>query len=160
MHFSASTLSPILIADDNRDDVFLTRWVLQQVGIENPLVDVEDGQAAIEFLGGCIETRNTPCAILLDLRMPKRNGFAVLEWLQAQRSLAGVCRIVLASSDLPEDRQRAAQLGAFAYFVKYDTASELPQLLRQRCPGVVFHERAISLAQQSDRAPHESAYAL
>jgi CheY-like chemotaxis protein len=143
MNCAASTLNPILIADDNHDDLFLTQWVLQQVGIENPIVTVEDGQAAIAYLGGCIEIGNTPCVVLLDLRMPKRNGFAVLEWLQARPSLAGVRSIVLASSDLPEDRQRAGQLGAFAYFVKYDTASELPRLLRQDCPGIFIRERPL-----------------
>jgi CheY-like chemotaxis protein len=129
-------LKPILIADDDADDVFLTQWVLQQLGIENPIVTVEDGQDAIDFLSGCIHAGRTPCVALLDLKMPKRNGFSVLEWIQSQPALAGIRCIVLAGSDLTEDRRRAGELDAFAYFVKYDTCSELPQLLRHDCPGI------------------------
>lgn len=136
-------LKPILIADDNADDVFLTQWVLQQLGIDNPIVTVEDGQEAVDFLIGCIHAGRTPCVVLLDLRMPKRNGFAVLEWVQSQPGLAGLRCVVLAGSDLAKDRLRADQLAAFAYFVKYDTCSELPQLLRHHCPGISIHGQTV-----------------
>lgn len=150
-------LKPILIADDNADDVFLTQWVLQQLGIDNPIVTVEDGEEAVDFLLGCIRSGRTPCAVLLDLRMPKRNGFSVLEWIRGQPGLAGVPRIVLASSDLAKDRLRAGELDAFAYFVKYDTSSELPQLLRHDCPGISIHGQTVPAAPAAGVLHHGAA---
>ncbi|MFN7140079.1 MAG: response regulator, partial [Limisphaerales bacterium] len=59
-----------------------------------------------------------PDILILDLKMPKKNGFDVLEWVRSQASFHNLPVIILSSSDMPEDVQRAYALGASTYFVK------------------------------------------
>jgi CheY-like chemotaxis protein len=84
------------------------------VGLDCCLEAVPDGERAIDYL-----TKN-PCPdlLLLDLKMPKVNGFEVLQWIRDKPSLKGLPVVVISSSDLPVDKERAADLGATAFFVK------------------------------------------
>jgi len=56
--------------------------------------------------------------LLLDLKMPKKNGFEVLEWIRQQPGLRRLRVVVLTTSDAPEDIDRAYELGANAFMVK------------------------------------------
>ena len=136
-------LPAVLIADDDPDDLFFTRRLFQQAGIENPVVTVEDGEEAIDFLSGCIDTGHLPCLVLLDIKMPRRCGFDVLDWARRQPALANVAFVVLSGSSLHQDMERAADAGA-AYLVKYATPEQLTQLMRERCPAVI-HARTRGL---------------
>ena len=78
------------------------------------LVTVRDGQEAISYLSE--EPR--PDLLLLDLKMPKMNGFDVLRWVRANPEMRNLPVVVFSSSDLPEDKERAKELGAREYFVK------------------------------------------
>jgi CheY-like chemotaxis protein len=118
------TLQPVvLVADDNEDDVLALRHALRRAGIDVPLQIVEDGEEAIAYLRGVGKFSNRaefplPDLFLLDLRMPKIDGFEVLEWLRQQPSLAPLRTIVLTTSDAFFDVDRAFALGANSFLTK------------------------------------------
>ena len=118
------TMQPIvLLADDNEDDVLALRHALRRAGIDVPLQVVEDGEEAIAYLRGVGRFSNRaefplPDLFLLDLRMPKLDGFEVLEWLRQQPSLAPLRTIVLTASDDSFDVDRAYALGANSFLTK------------------------------------------
>ncbi|HZO85043.1 MAG TPA: response regulator [Verrucomicrobiae bacterium] len=113
----------VLLADDNEDDVLALRHALRRAGIDVPLQVVEDGEEAIAYLRGVGRFSNRaefplPDLFLLDLRMPKLDGFEVLEWLRQQPSLAPLRTIVLTMSNDVFDVDRAFALGANSFLTK------------------------------------------
>jgi CheY-like chemotaxis protein len=116
-------LSTILLVEDERNDVFLLQYAFETAGIRNPLQVVEDGQQAIEYLGGTGKYANRaqypmPCLVLLDLKLPMKSGHDVLRWIQRQPALQMLVVIVLSSSRNRNDVNEAYQLGARSYLVK------------------------------------------
>jgi CheY-like chemotaxis protein len=119
----ASELGVILLAEDNATDVLLTRRAFTKVGLLNPLQVVSDGEQAIAYLAGTGKYANRseyplPVLLLLDLKMPKVNGLEVLEWVRQQPTLRALRIVVLTTSDLYRDVNRAYELGANSYIVK------------------------------------------
>ena|SRR2546423_8919463 len=113
----------ILIADDREDDVLLTRQALLRANVLNPLQVARDGEEAIHYLEGSGRFENRaeyplPDLLLLDLNMPKVNGFEVLRWVRAHPSLKTLRIVVLSTSSEPSDIDKAHELGANAYIVK------------------------------------------
>jgi len=116
-------LGVILLAEDNEVDVLLTRRAFAKAGLLNPLHVVSDGQEAIDYLSGVGKYSDRaeyplPVLLLLDLKMPKKNGLEVLRWVREQPGLRALRVIVLSTSDLFLDVNRAYQLGANSYLVK------------------------------------------
>jgi CheY-like chemotaxis protein len=115
--------STVLVADDDANDVFFLRRAFQKAGLTCPIVDVPDGEKAINYLAGSdgFGDRHRfpiPSLLFLDLKMPKVSGFEVLEWLQKHNDLTTIRVVVLSSSNLPSDMQKARSLGAHDYRVK------------------------------------------
>ena len=113
----------ILLAEDNEDHVLLTRRAFKMAGLLNPLVVVENGEEAIAYLKGEGKYANRseyplPTLLLLDLKMPRKNGFEVLEWMRGQPELSGMRVVVLTTSDRIHDVNRAYQLGANSFLTK------------------------------------------
>ena len=110
----------ILLVEDNPDDVLITRRAWKKGDIKNPLIVVNDGEKALKFLRKEGEYKNapTPCLILLDLKMPRSDGFEVLETIKADDTMKIIPVIVLTSSDRDIDIERAYQLGCNSYIVK------------------------------------------
>lgn len=134
----------ILHAEDDENEAYLLAYALRKRPGNYYLQQVPDGELAIEYLTGHGEFADRrqhplPSALLLDLKMPRRNGFEVLEWVRAQPRLGALPVIVLTSSERPEDRARALKLGATAYVTKsFDWAAvlrELDRLLKPQMPG-------------------------
>jgi len=120
----------ILLAEDSNDDLLIFTRALKRAQITHTLVAVDTGQEVIDYLAGegRYGDRNAyplPSLILLDLKMPLKNGFDVLEWLMDTESLRDIPAVVLSSSDEPRDIERALQLGARTYLVKPPTAEML-----------------------------------
>jgi len=114
---------PILLVEDNPDDVFLIERAFHVVQIEHPLFTVSDGQQAIDYLSGKgrYDDRSVypfPRLILADLKMPGVTGFDLIRWIRQDANMRLVPVIVLSSSSLPEDVNRSYMLGANAYMVK------------------------------------------
>jgi len=127
-----SELGVILLAEDNETDVLLTRRAFKKVGLLNPLHVVSDGELAIEYLSGTGKYSNRaeyplPVLLLLDLKMPRKNGLEVLEWVRQQPTLRALRIVVLTTSQLFKDVNRAYELGANSYIVK---PVEMEQFLR------------------------------
>jgi CheY-like chemotaxis protein len=113
----------ILLAEDEEDYVLLIQHAFAQARIPNPLHVVWNGQEAIAYLKGEGKYANRdeyplPDLFLLDLKMPRVNGFEVLSWLRAQPGLATLRVLVLTSSDELRDVNEAYRLGANSFLVK------------------------------------------
>ena len=113
----------ILLAEDNENHVLLIRRAFEQAGLVNPLYVVSDGEEAVAYLKGQGKYANReeyplPCLLLLDLKMPRKDGFEVLEWIRQQPGLFALRVVVLTSSQLPADTNRAYEAGANSFLVK------------------------------------------
>jgi len=126
----------ILLVDDSESDLLLMRHAFKKGGFKHPLQEVHDGEEAIAYLNGesLFADRNkfpVPALILLDLNMPMKNGFDVLDWLRSQPpAIKRISTIVLTASQRPEDVQRAFDLGANSYLVKPGTFEDLIAMIR------------------------------
>lgn len=113
----------ILLVEDRDDDVLMLRRSFEKAGISNPLQVVRDGEEAIAYLTGSDKFSDRvefplPELILLDLKMPKIDGFEVLRWIRSQRSFSGIRVVVLSSSENIRDVNLAYNLGANSFLVK------------------------------------------
>ena len=120
----------ILLVEDEENDVFFLKNAFKEVGILNPLKVAQDGQEAMDYLSGRGDYADRarfplPSLTLLDLKLPRVMGLEVLKWMRAQPGLKTLLVIILTSSRLGPDIERAYQLGANAYLVKPSSPPEL-----------------------------------
>jgi CheY-like chemotaxis protein len=113
----------ILLVEDNPVDVLLIRRAMKQAQVINPVQVVNDGDAAVQYLQGSDEfidrsTYPLPMLVLLDLKLPRRNGFEVLQWLREQPLLRRLPVVILTSSGETPDLERAYDLGVNSYLIK------------------------------------------
>ena len=125
---------PILLAEDDQNDVVLMRHAFERAGIPNPIVVVENGREAVDYLAGKGDFAQRgkfplPGLMLLDLKMPWMDGFDVLVWLRRHPSFDALPVVVLTSSKLQSDIDRSRLLGAFDYRVKPHDFENLVLLL-------------------------------
>lgn len=114
---------PILLVEDNPDDQLLTRIAFEKARLENELVVVDDGVAALDYLWcrGAYASRSPagmPALVLLDLNMPMLSGFEVLEQIRAHPLTVAQPVVVLTSSAQDEDVLRSYLNGANSYVRK------------------------------------------
>lgn len=124
----------VLVAEDSETDLLLLRRAFARSG-DASLHAVADGDAAIAWLAGAgayfdRERFPFPDLLLLDLKLPRRTGLEVLDWLRAQEPLKRLPAIVLTSSRDPRDVNRAYDLGANSYLVKPVGFDDLTELVR------------------------------
>jgi len=130
------THDSILVVEDNSDDVFLLTRALRKAGIENPIDVVTDGGGAIDYLAARIaaapedELPSLPLFVLLDLKLPRTNGFEVFEWIRSKPALSRLVTIVLTSSPEESDILMAYELGARSYLIKPPTSVDLIAIVR------------------------------
>src|SRR5918992_3195481 len=127
-------LPVILVAEDKPSDVFLLKRAFDRTGIETPIQVVSDGEQAIAYLKGAGKFANRaeyplPDLFLLDLKMPRSDGFDVLEWLRQQHTLASLRTVVLTTSDRIWDVNRAYELGANSFLVKPLDSAEFSDMI-------------------------------
>ena len=136
IHTTGLQDSAILLVEDDDSDILLLRRAFRNAHIANPLIEVRDGQAAIQYLSGegdyADRTRYPiPFLILLDLRLPKLSGFEVIAWMREQPQLAHLIVVVLTASDHVPDVTKARDLGANSYLVKPGDFEELVQMVKR-----------------------------
>ncbi len=125
---------PILLAEDDENDVFLMRRAFERAGIPNPVFVVRNGQEAIDYLAGTGQYAERkkfpfPGLMLLDLKMPWMDGFDVLKWLRRQPGVEQFPVVVLTSSKLQADVDQSRELGVYDYRVKPQAFEDLVRLL-------------------------------
>ncbi len=130
-----TTNRAILLVDDNEDDVFLMKRALKDAGICNPLLIVQDGQEALDYLQGQGKFQDRtayplPAVVFLDLKLPIRSGLEVLSWIRAEKELDAMVVVVLTSSNEPKDLNRCYSLGANSYLVKPPTPEQLLEMAK------------------------------
>lgn len=121
----------ILVADDDANDAFLLERAFMKTGINADLRFVRDGSETIRYLESMDDQNHpTPDLLLLDLKMPRLDGFDVLKWLRSQPQLKRLLVIMLTSSDARVDIDRAYDLGANSYLVKPFSAEYLVEMVQ------------------------------
>ena len=108
----------LLLVEDNPADVFLMESALELSGVPVHLTVARDGLDALEQMRAASEMGVLPNLILLDLNMPRMNGFEVLTALRADPSLAHLPVVVFTTSQAPADVKRAYALQANSYLSK------------------------------------------
>ena len=128
---------PILLVEDEENDVMLLQRAFRRAGMVNPLQVVRHGDDAVAYLEGSGEYTDRakyplPVLVLLDLKLPRRTGLEVLEWVKGQTGVKKIPIVVLTSSKNDSDVDRAYELGANSYLVKpvsFETLLELVKSL-------------------------------
>lgn len=125
---------PILLAEDDENDIFLMGRAFDRAKIPNRLFVVRNGQEAIDYLSGTGQYADRekfplPGLMLLDLKMPWMDGFDVLKWLRNHDQFNMLPVVVLTSSKLQADVDQSRQLGVFDYRVKPQSFDDLVLLL-------------------------------
>ena len=113
----------ILLVEDNPDDAMLIERAIRKANLSAPLYKVEDGQAAVDYLSGTGVYADRvqhplPTLILLDIKLPKRSGLEVLQWIRSVPQLARLVVVMLTSSREHKDIDQAYARGANSYLVK------------------------------------------
>lgn len=120
---NGATLSQsILLVEDNAGDAELTMMAFERQGLHRQVVHVRDGVEAVDYLScrGRFAQRppGNPAVVFLDLKMPMLDGFLVLHQIRLKPETSTVPVVILTSSNEPNDRRRAYELGANAYLCK------------------------------------------
>ena len=117
-----STLGRILIVEDDPNDVELTLTALEEYNLANEVVVTRDGEEALDYLycRGNFKARSNgnPAVLLLDLKLPKRDGLEVLRQIKLDEKLKLIPVVVLTSSHEEKDVVASYKLGVNAYVVK------------------------------------------
>ena len=125
----------ILYVEDEADDIFFMRMAFERERIAVDFRSVSDGARAMAYLAGDppYDQRSSPplpTLVLLDLNLPLRSGFEVLEWLRRRAEFQQVPVVVFSSSGRPEDRARAQGLGATEYLLKPSSGLQFGSVAR------------------------------
>lgn len=126
----------ILLVEDDSNDALLIQRAFQKAGLKNTLKLVRDGEQAIKYLCGegnyaDREKFPFPFLMLLDLKMPGTDGFEVLQWLRSKPEFGRLLVVVLTSSNLQSDVDKAYELGANSYLVKPVGFDEMVNMIRR-----------------------------
>ena|SRR5437868_2878109 len=125
----------ILLIEDESADALLILRALEKTGLDFRLARLKHGDEAIAYLTGAapFDDRGThplPDVILLDIKLPRRTGFEVLEWIRSQpASLSRIPVVMLTSSRHVVDVNRAYDLRANGYLTKPETARQLHEMM-------------------------------
>ncbi len=115
----------VLIVDDNRADIDLILLAFEEAGLNAFIATAQDGHDAQAKMNHC-----RPNLMLLDINMPKADGFEVLRMIRDHQQFAGTPVIMMSSSNSSIDQARAHLLGVIRYWVKPIRFSEWVALVR------------------------------
>ena len=126
---------PILLVEDSDDDAALLKITLKKANLNNPVFHVGDVDSAICYLSG--EGQYTdrqaypmPSIIFLDLKLPNKDGFQLLEWVGRRLEFRAIFIIVLAGIGRIDEIGRAYRLGANTFLTKPCKLEDLNNLVK------------------------------
>ena len=122
--------SPILLVEDDENDIFFFERAFEQAAIGRPLHVVRDGGEAIRYFSGDWTRFPLPWLIILDLNLPRKHGLEVLAWIRASAPDPVVPVIVLTSSMSDVEIREAYRLGANSFLNKPSQPQQLVEVLR------------------------------
>lgn len=130
------TNATVLLVEDNRDDEVLTIRALTKNKIKNELIVTRDGAEALDYLFGegqyaGRDTRQMPDVILLDLKLPRIDGFEVLRRMRSDERTKLLPVVILTSSNEERDRINGYGLGANSYVRKPVEFEEFVEAIKQ-----------------------------
>lgn len=111
----------VLLVEDNPDHTYLTELVLEGADVPHEIVHAVDGQDALDRLQGTGAHQGAPlrpALVLLDLKLPRVDGFQVLRVMRADAALRLVPVVILTTSNNPADIEQSLALGASDYVIK------------------------------------------
>lgn len=125
---------PILVAEDDDNDYFLFDRAIKKAGIRNPIYRVVNGQKVIDYLRGISPYSDRtaypfPHLLLLDLKLPVKHGFDVLEWIRKREETKTLPVLIHSSSRQTGDIHRAYALGANGYVTKATSVQDLVEIV-------------------------------
>jgi CheY-like chemotaxis protein len=114
---------PILLVEDSPDDALLIQRAFRKANLANPVQHVSDGEEAVAYLSGAPPWSDRakfplPVFMLLDLKLPRRSGLEVLEWVRRESVVKRLPVVVLTSSRESVDVNRAYDIGVNSYLTK------------------------------------------
>lgn len=127
---SGVALIPILIVEDSRVSAAHLRDLLHDIRLANPVVHLDHGELAVEWLDEPRQRAHPPALVLLDVHLPGRDGMAILRWARAQEELATVPVVILTATADRDDLDEAYDLGVHSYLVKPVGFDALSDILR------------------------------
>ncbi|PTR17689.1 response regulator receiver domain-containing protein [Nitrosospira sp. Nsp2] len=107
---------PILVVEDDQVDTMTVIRALNEIQVTNPLVHVENGEEALDYLQD--SKTEKPCIILLDLNMPIMNGIEFLQAVKNDKQLKRIPVVVLTTSEEQQDKLNSFELGIAGYMSK------------------------------------------
>src|SRR5207245_1166897 len=128
------TTETILVAEDDKTDALFLERAFAKVGVPTALHFVRDGQEVLDYLLGNAEFADRlvhpgPDLLLLDLKMPRVDGFQVLDWVRQQPGIKRLPIVIFSSSAQEQVINRACDLGANSYLVKPHSTEDLLALV-------------------------------
>ena len=140
------TFPKTLVAEDDPNDALLLHYAFKRAGIEATIHFVSDGVEAIDYLRGKqlfekVASSTLPGMFLLDLEMPRLNGFGVLQWLRKHPHLRPYRVVVFSATQSADEMARAVALGADLCLPKTTDPGELEQIVQALTD--CFHGRPI-----------------
>ena len=115
-------LAPILLVEDDTDDIYLALRAFQHSQFANPIEVTRDGRAALDYLYRrgryALRPPVLPAAILLDIHMPGLDGIEVLRTIKSDEQLRLIPVVMLTGAPTDPNLARCYELGANAYVVK------------------------------------------
>jgi CheY-like chemotaxis protein len=118
-----NSLPVVLHVEDEWDDQFMLQRTLKKENVSLDLRIANHGDEAVEYLSGKGKFSDRaayplPALILMDIKMPRRSGLEVLKWMREDQYCKGIPVIMVSSSPLQADMNRAYELGVNAYLIK------------------------------------------
>ncbi len=128
-------MKTVLLVEDDEDDVFFMKMACQRTGIPHAFHVVANGDEAVEYLAGTGGFADRikhpfPDLVFLDIKLPKRTGHEVLEWVRTQPGLKNLPVVMLTSSQAVSDVNQAYQLGVTSFLRKIASPAEFGQGVR------------------------------
>jgi CheY-like chemotaxis protein len=123
----------ILLVEDNEDDILLEQEALADAKLVNLMYVVRDGDEAIAYLRrqGKYHNAQVPGLILLDINMPRKNGFEVLNEIKTDPALMHIPVVMLTTSDSEADIVKSYAKGACSYITKPMDFDKFRDVIRQ-----------------------------
>lgn len=133
------TPNVLLHVEDDPNDVLLLQRAFRKANAQLTIHAATDGDKAVAYLSGADEFADRdkyplPTVVLLDLKMPRKSGLEVLEWIRRDAKLRRLIVIVFTSSKHDEDVNKAYEIGANSYLVKpvgFDMLVDVAKMIQQ-----------------------------